>query len=115
MIATMLAFGGALLLTIVIEGGLYLLLFGRKAEDLRLVIAVNLITNPALNLLLWLAAAFMTLNTVIITIVLELVVVVFEGWCYRRFARELHHPFLFSLAANACSLSLGWALQRVLR
>jgi len=105
----------ALALTLLVEVGLYLLVYGREGKDIGLVIGVNLITNPPLNFLLWLVVFFGHLNTDIITMVLELVVVGFEGWCYRRFAKSIRRPFMFSLAANACSFGLGWGLQRILR
>jgi len=115
MIALFLVLLAALALTLLVEGGLYLLIYGRRGGDLLLVIGVNLITNPPLNFVLWLAALFTHLNTDIITLVLELVAAGFEGWCYRRFAKSMRHPFLFALVANACSFGLGWGLQRILR
>jgi len=111
----LLALCAALALTLVVEVGLYLLVYGRGSGDVSLVIGVNLITNPLLNFVLWLTAFFSHLNIDIITIGLELVVIGFEGWCYRRFGKNFHHPFLFSVAANACSFGLGWVVQRVLR
>jgi hypothetical protein len=101
----------ALLLTVVIEGGIAWL-FGLRTARLQLAVAmINCMTNPALNFLL-LALAWKGMSVPFPMIVfLEVVVVVVE-WQLLVYATG--HPrgrlFSLSLAANTASFFAGWLI-----
>lgn len=101
----------SLALTLALEAGFFLLTGKRDKRDLLLVLAVNIITNPAVVLLFWLAALYVDLGRVPVIVVLELLAVCCEGYYYQRYGRDFKHPFLFSIAANAFSYGIGELLQ----
>ena len=101
-------------LTLVFETGFFLLTGKRNKKDLLLVVLVNTLTNPLVVLLYWIAYFNTNWNTVIIIIPLELFAVLTEGYIYKKYAQSINRPFLFSLAANAFSFTLGFLIQLVL-
>ena len=106
---TSLAF--SLVATLVLEAAFFWLTGKRNRRDLVLLVLVNLLTNPALVLLLHLIYWFTNLNYLVATVVLELIAVAVEGLYYKKFGQEFKYPFLFSLAANAFSCTIGILLQ----
>ena len=101
----------SLALTLALEIGFFFLTGKRNKKDLLLVVMVNVLTNPVVVLLYWLAALYTTWNTTIVKIPLELFAFLTEGFYFRKYGQSFKRPFLFSLAANAFSFLLGILLQ----
>lgn len=93
----------ALFLTLVFEL-LFALIWGIRKDGLLLVFLMNVMTNPAVNLLHYYAVRFFGWPMVWVTAVLELAVVAVEGLCCRGVVRR---PWLFSLLINAFSYGMG--------
>ena len=101
----------SLLLTLVFEIGFFFITGKRNRKDLLLVILVNILTNPIVVLVYWIIALYTDWNTTIAKIPLELFAVITEGIYFKKYGQSFKRPFLFSLAANAFSFSLGLILQ----
>ena len=100
----------SLALTLILELDLALLCKIRDWHDLLLVFLVNLMTNPPVVL----THNLIRLGTpIVFTIVLEALVVVLEGLCYKYIARSIKHPYLFSAGANILSYSVGLLILRI--
>ena len=104
------ALGRSLLLTWLLESAFFLLCGGRSRKDLLLCLLLNLLTNPAVVLLYWLAALG-GISRWGAAALLELAAILAEGWGYRRYGEQLKRPFLFSLMANAASYLAGLLLR----
>ena len=101
----------SLLLTLVLETGFFLLTGKRNKKDLLLVVLVNVVTNPVVVLLYWLAAMYTGWNLAIVIIPLELFAVLVEGFYYRKYGQDFSRPLLFSVSANVFSFGVGFLLQ----
>ena len=101
----------SLLMTVVLETGFFWLCGKRRKKDLLLVVLVNMLTNPIVVLLYWLAAVYTDWNLTIVTIPLELSAVLVEGYCYGRYGQGFKHPFIFSAGANVFSFGMGLLLR----
>lgn len=101
-------------LTLLLETGLFLLTGKRDRRDLLLVMLVNVLTNPVVVLLYWLAALYTGWNRAAVTAVLELCAVAVEARYYKIYARAIPHPLRFAVAANIVSFGAGLLLQRLL-
>ena len=101
----------SLILTIVLETAFFLFTGKRDKKDLLLLVLVNIITNPIVVLLYWLAILYTNWHTALIIIPLELFAVLTEGYYYKKYGRGFHHPYLFSLAANIFSFGIGLIIQ----
>ena len=99
----------ALTLTLVLELS-FALVWGVRKRGLVLVILMNILTNPAVNLL-WQLLYLVGWNTGWALIALEAAVVVVEGFCCRGIIRR---PWLFALLVNAFSYGMGELLQFLL-
>ena len=106
------ALAASLALTIAIESGFSVLIGIRNKKDLLLVIMVNVLTNPIVVLLYWIAVYYTNWNTVLVIIPLELFAVLTEGFYYKKYAQKIKRPFIFSIAANAVSYSIGFIIQQ---
>lgn len=103
------------LITIVIEIGIALLFGFREKKQLRLLVAVNLATQIALNLILYLLYyKYIWISLLLFYPVLELLVSVVEGMLYTKrlnsdAARTVSNAriWVYALAANAASFALG--------
>ena len=104
----------SLALTLSLECGFFYLTGKRNKSDLLLVVMVNILTNPAVVLLYWLAASYTFWNIKAVNVFLELFAVLAEGCCYLRYGREIRRPFVFSLAANAFSFGMAFLFQRLI-
>lgn len=102
----------SLALTLVLEAGFFLLTGKRNRKDLLLVCLVNIVTNPAVVLLYWLASLYTDLNPVMVKAVLELFAVLAEGHYYKKYGQDFKRPYLFSVAANAFSFGMGMLFQQ---
>ena len=101
----------SLALTLALEIAFFFLIGKRNKKDLLLVLLVNVLTNPVVVLLYWLAALYTDWDTSIIKIPLELFAILTEGLYYMKYGQSFKRPFFFSLAANAFSFSIGVLLQ----
>lgn len=99
---------GALGVTILIE-----MLVGLcfRMRPIRYVILINLITNPVMNIILWILTLMIDAVGVyaIALIVLELIVCGFEFWFYARKyrTRKKWVLLIFTLVSNAASVAAG--------
>ena len=95
----------SLVATIVLEAG-FLWLMGKR--DLRSIVIANVLTNPAAVLLYWTARSYTDWNPILL---LELLVVLTEGYYYKKLGRGFKRPYLASAAANTFSFSVGELFQ----
>ena len=100
--------------TIILEVGFFFLTGKRNKKDLLLVVLVNVLTNPAVVLIYWLSVLYADINGALIKAPLEALAVLVEGYYYKKYAREISRPLIFSLAANAFSFFAGVLLQLLL-
>jgi hypothetical protein len=80
-------------------------------KDLLLVVLVNILTNPVVVLVYWIAAIYTDWNLTIVLILLESFAILTEGYCYKKYGYGFRHPYLFSLAANMFSFWTGVLIQ----
>ena len=100
-----------LLLTLVIEEAL--LLPARQPRLLYACLLANLLTNPALNLVLLAVANLMPPLYWPALILLELAAVAVEAWVYKSMLEwPRTRAWLVSLGLNAASFSLGYLILR---
>ncbi|MBQ7540908.1 MAG: hypothetical protein IJT44_01280 [Clostridia bacterium] len=101
--------------TIVIEGLLALLWGVRRMADQLIVLLVNVLTNPLLVSIGYLILfRFGTTGFNVATAVMEVAVVLVEGWIYKKFLTAEKRPFLLSLFLNAGSFLIGLALNQLI-
>ena len=74
----------------------------------------NILTNPAVVLLYWLAFYYTSWNKTLVMIALELVAILVEWWYYKKYGEGFKRPFLFSVTANVISFTAGLLLQLIL-
>ena len=101
----------SLALTLIFEISFFLAIGKRNKKDLLLVVLVNTLTNPIVVLLYWIIYFNTNWNILLILILLELFAIGTEGFIYRKNAKTINRPFLFSIAANIISFSLGFIIQ----
>jgi len=106
------ALGFSLVLTVVLETGFFLLIGKRNKRDLLLVVTVNILTNPVVVSLYWLAILYTNANPIIITMALELLAVFAEGYYYKKYGQAFPHPYFFSIVANIVSFGIGLLIQQ---
>ena len=104
----------SLALTAALEAGFFLVTGKGKRgkKDLLLTVMANIITNPAVVLLYWLAVLNTDWDRTVIKIPLELSAVVIEGYYYKKYGAGFKRPYLFSAAANAFSFGIGAVIQQ---
>jgi len=109
----------SLALTLILEVGFFLIVRSIKGKhdkkDLALVVMVNILTNPAVVLLYWLAILYTDINYAIIIAPLEISAVFIEGYIYKKRGRYFKHPYIFSIAANAFSFGIGVLTQIIIQ
>lgn len=105
-----------LVLTVLIEAAFAFLAGVRSKYGQLVVLLTNIITNPLLNSILTVISFYLSPSYYyIFLIILEIIVVLTEGWIYKR--KELltkWNPFIFSLFLNACSYFIGTALLKII-
>ena len=99
----------ALGLTLVFELA-FSLVWGLRKKQLLLVILMNILTNPAVNLLYALSYQI-GWNRIWIILSLELAAFITEGFCCRGM---IQRPWLFALLVNGFSYSMGELLKCLL-
>ena len=111
--ALLISLAASLSLTLVLETGFFLLTGKRNKKDLLLVALANVMTNPAVVLLYWLAVDYSGFNWIITTAVLEVLAVLTEGYMYKKRGQDFKRPYGFSLFANMFSYGTGVLLQMI--
>lgn len=98
----------SLTMTLVLELS-YALLWGvRGRHDLLTAAAVNVLTNPIVVFVYYyIRIRHLPIRYGLVTLVMEVWAVVTEALLYRRFAKRVSRPWLFSLSANAFSYAVG--------
>jgi len=102
----------SLALTLVLETGFFLLTGKRDKKDLKLLLLVNVLTNPVVVLSFLMVLLYTKWNTTIVLIPLELFAVVTEGYLYKKYGRGFRRPYLFSAGANMFSFGTGLLIQQ---
>jgi len=100
----------ALLLTLMLEL-VFALLWGLRRKQLFMVVLMNLLTNPAANLIYGLALLYTAVPQILLIVLLEAAVVTTETICCKGFVSK---PLLFTLLCNAFSYIIGILLQSIL-
>ena len=102
----LISLGLSLALTLIFELG-FALACGKRGRALSFVALVNALTNPVVvcTLLVWRALGLGAEWALIAA--LECSAVLVEGFVYKRSGEAFPRPYLFSLAANAVSYTLG--------
>ena len=104
----------ALVLTAVLELAFAFLWGLRGRRTLGLVVLVNCLTNPLVNLGYLLLVGNLRWSALPVTAGLEAAAVLAEWWWYKNGENTaVYRPLLFSLCANAFSFSCGVLLQLV--
>ena len=110
-----------IVLTFAVEMAVALLFGFREKRQFRVLLAVNLVTQAALNLLLGLSNyRYGPRAFALAYLLLELARVEIEAALYRRFLpppappRKFPSYGVFSLLANGASFAAGWSLSRIL-
>jgi len=96
------ALASALVLTLSLEL-MFSLFWGLRKKELLLVVLMNILTNPAANLLYW-GAYLAGWNTPLFVLALEIAVVITEGFCLRDI---IQHPWRFAFFVNLFSYGTG--------
>lgn len=97
----------ALVLTLALEL-LFALIWGVRRDGLLLVLLMNIMTNPAVNFLHYIAVYLLDWPAFWVVLVLELAVVTAEGFCCRGMIKR---PWLFAFFINAFSYGMGELIQ----
>lgn len=100
----------ALALTELLELG-FAWLWGLRRQQLLLVLLMNLLTNPAANLVHYLLVSLMGLPAPPVILLVELAVLLTEGLCCRGMIPK---PWLFAALVNGFSYGAGLLLQTIL-
>ena len=103
----------ALFLTIVIELLFALAVRIRNRTDLCIVILAQIVTNPLVVFISNWCLFHTRLHPLIFQIPLEIAAILAEWLIYKSYAKRIARPFLFSLAANLLSYTIGWGLSLV--
>ena len=107
------SFSVSLVLTIIFELAVCAVWGIGKREDIALVCAANIITNPAVVLVSFVLRRMLEMHFLIWQLPLEASAVFVECLLYTKFGRCITHPLAFSLTANAFSYTLGLCLPLI--
>ena len=101
--------------TIVIELIMSLLLGMRNKKDILNVILVNIMTNPLIVSILMYITYNRLFNTTISIIILEILVVLTEGFTYKKVLTfDKINPYVLSLILNISSYFIGELLNNII-
>ena len=104
-----------LALTIAIEAAFAFFFGVRSGYGQLVVLLANVVTNPLLNSILTVVSFYLSPSYYDIFLVpLEILVVIVEGWIYKKTIQLDMNPFLFSLLLNACSLGIGTGILKII-
>ncbi len=93
---------------------LFARLWGLRGWDLRLVLLMNLLTNPPVVTAHFLLCVIGPFPRLAVIPVLEGLAVLVEGLCCRHRGEGIAHPWRFALCVNLFSYTAGALLQIVL-
>ncbi|SET49174.1 hypothetical protein [[Clostridium] polysaccharolyticum] len=79
----------------------------REKKDLLLACLVNVLTNPFVVLVHYIALYYTKWNHILVVGILEIGAVIVEGICYKSYGKKIPHPFYLSLFANLFSYGTG--------
>ncbi|ABX42774.1 hypothetical protein Cphy_2413 [Lachnoclostridium phytofermentans ISDg] len=101
----------SLVLTILIEV-VFAFCYGvRYKKDYILIFLVNVLTNPPVVLIhTWLLVS-VSFHGLLVKLPLELLVIGIEAFFYKKYAKQIQNPVLFSFMVNACSFLIGWFIN----
>lgn len=101
--------------TIVIELIMSLLLGIRNKKDILNVIFVNIMTNPLVVSILMYITYNRLFNTTISIIILEILVILTEGFTYKKVLTfDKINPYVLSLILNISSYFIGGLLNNII-
>lgn len=101
--------------TIVIELIMSLLLGMRNKKDILNVILVNIMTNPLVVSILMYITYNRLFNTTISIIILEILVILTEGFTYKKVLTfDKINPYVLSLILNISSYFIGRLLNNII-
>ena len=101
--------------TIVIELIMSLLLGIRNKKDILNVILVNIMTNPVVVSILMYITYNRLFNTTISIIILEILVILTEGFTYKKVLTfDKINPYVLSLILNISSYFIGGLLNNII-
>lgn len=104
-----------LISTIVIEHIMSLLLGIRNKKDILNVILVNIMTNPLVVSILMYITYNRLFNTTISIIILEILVILTEGFTYKKVLTfDKINPYVLSLILNISSYFIGELLNNII-
>lgn len=104
-----------LISTIVIELIMSLLLGIRNKKDILNVILVNIMTNPLVVSILMYITYNRLFNTTISIIILEILVILTEGFTYKKVLTfDKINPYVLSLILNISSYFIGRLLNNII-
>lgn len=106
----------SLILTLIIETSISFIIGVRKKEDLKVVLCVNILTNPVV---VYIANCVKLLNNNliynIIVIIMEVIVIVVEFILYKKYLEyKGKTPLLISSVNNILSFSLGIIISKII-
>jgi len=93
--------------TLLIEGTFAFVTGIRSGKDFLLVFFVNLLTNPAAVMCYYYVVSFANINYLVIKLPIEIIVILVEGFYYKKYSGSIQKPFLFSAFANVLSFGTG--------
>lgn len=106
--------GISLASTIVLEL-LFALFWGiRNKKDLLLLCLVNLLTNPIVVFVYYIAKFYSDLDLILIVLVLEVLAFLVEGFYYKRYGKTYLDPYFFSFFANVFSFGIGKIISAII-
>lgn len=82
-------------------------------REILLVALVNVLTNPIVVCTYYLAYKYQLGFLPVLTAVMEVLAVVVEALIYRRFSKNITHPWWFSIGANVFSYGLGEIINHI--
>ena len=102
-------------ITIIIELVFALILKVRDKKDMLNIVLVNILTNPLLvSITVWFNFEHGILGRNISLAVLEILVVIIEGFIYKKVLKfNRINPFLFALILNVISFVIGEVINYV--
>lgn len=101
--------------TIVIELIMSLLLGIRNKKDILNVILINIMTNPLVVSILMYITYNRLFNTTISIIILEILVILTEGFTYKKVLTfDKINPYVLSLILNISSYFIGGLLNNII-
>lgn len=99
--------GISFVLTAAVELAVALVTGIRAGKDILLVFLANLITNPAVVLLYYLASYHTEWAPAFIKLPLEIAAVLIEAHFYKIYGVNISRPLLFSFGSNLISFGVG--------